>query len=95
MKKLYRLAVKRVIDSQVVVGWRLVINPHFFGMQLVGFQLEVRSPRKKEEVIAQLRLVDGLLLILDFHGQSLRVATYYENEKALERKIESDQNNLR
>jgi DNA-binding Lrp family transcriptional regulator len=83
-----RLAVKKVIDSQVVVGWRLVINPHFFGMQLAGFQLEVRNPRKKEEALSQLRLVDGLLLILDFHGKSLRVATYYENEKALRRKID-------
>jgi len=87
-KETVRLAVKKAIGSQIVVGWRLVINPHFFGMQLAGFQLEVSTSRDKEEVISQLRLVDGLLLILDFHGPGLRIATYYENESALLRKVE-------
>lgn len=83
-----RLTVKKAISSQVVVGWRLVINPHIFDMQLAGFQLAVHPSRKKEEVISQLRLIDSLLLILDFHGPGLRVATYFENEKALHRKIQ-------
>ena len=43
-----RLAIKIAMDFQLLVGWRLIINPHFFDMQLGGMQLEVSSSKKKE-----------------------------------------------
>jgi DNA-binding Lrp family transcriptional regulator len=83
-----RLAVKKATDSQMLIGWRLVVNPHFFGMQLGGMQLEVGASKKKEDVIAELRLVDGLVLILNFHSRVLRAAYYYESDGALKRKVD-------
>jgi DNA-binding Lrp family transcriptional regulator len=51
-------------------------------------QLEVNSAERKSEIISQLRLIEGVVIILDFHGKSFRVVLYYPNATSLQRRID-------
>jgi DNA-binding Lrp family transcriptional regulator len=82
-----RLTLKRSTDDGLVKGWRLVINPVLLGLELRGMQLDVDREERKKEIIAQLRLIEGVLVIFDFHGRGIRVVFYYPNSSAMERKI--------
>ncbi len=82
-----RLTLKRAVEEGAVKGWRIVVNPHLFGQQLRGLQLDVDNEERKTEAISQLKLVEGVLLILDFHGKGMRIAFYYSNDNALDRKV--------
>jgi len=82
-----RLTLKKVVDEGVVTGWRLVVNPHLLGQQLQGLQIDVSDSGRKKEIIDQLKLVEGVLLILNFHGRGIRVVFYYSSSSALERKL--------
>jgi DNA-binding Lrp family transcriptional regulator len=83
-----RLTLKKAMDEGLVKGWRLVINPNLFGHELSGLQLEVDHEERKQEVIEQLKLIEGVILLLDFHGNGLRVIFYHPKiESAIERKV--------
>jgi DNA-binding Lrp family transcriptional regulator len=82
-----RIALKKALEAGIVSGWRLVINPHLIGQQLEGLQLEVDSSERKPHVISQLRLIEGVVVIFDFHGKGIRIVVYYQNASSLERKI--------
>jgi DNA-binding Lrp family transcriptional regulator len=86
-----RLALHRAVESGAVRGWRLVINPNLFQMNVAGLQLEVAEGlqnKKGDVILPTLTLVDGVFLILDFYGKGLRLAMYYYNDRDLSRKIE-------
>ena len=71
----------------MISGWRLVVNPHLIGQELQGLQIDVNDLGRKKEVIDQLKLIEGVLLIFDFHGRGIRIVFYYSGSQALERKI--------
>jgi len=84
-----RLALKRAIDSGAILGWRLVLNPDIFGGFLAGIQLDVLGGQdRKYEAISKIKLIEGVILVLDFHGTGLRIVSYYDSQKSLERKID-------
>jgi DNA-binding Lrp family transcriptional regulator len=83
-----RITLKRSIESGLINGWRLILNPELFGCKLAGLQLNVHDAAKKSQVISQIKLADGVVQILDFHGTGLRVVLYFENGFALSRKME-------
>ncbi len=82
-----RMALKRAEQAGLIQGWRLVLNPHFLRSKLAGLQVEVEVERKTD-AISKIGLVEGVIIIFDYHGKSLRVVLYYESEQALRRKIE-------
>jgi DNA-binding Lrp family transcriptional regulator len=82
-----RTALKKALRDGIVSGWRLVINPHLLGQQLDGLQLEVDSVERKAGIISQIRLIEGVVMILDFHGKGLRIVLYYPNAPSLQRRI--------
>jgi hypothetical protein len=51
-------------------------------------QLDVDDASRKSRVISQISLVDGVVQLLDFHGTSLRVIAYFEDDSAFTRKVE-------
>jgi len=83
-----RVTLKRSIELGLIKEWRLILNPALLGRRLVGIQLDVDDETRKPQIISQIRLVDGVIQILDFHGTSLRVVLYFEEQFDLERKIE-------
>lgn len=83
-----RTTLKRSIESGLVQSWRLMINPELLGCKLAGTQLDVDEVGRKLHVISQIRLIEGVVQILDFHGTGLRVVLYFEDEFSLIRKKE-------
>jgi len=83
-----RVALKKALHDGIVSGWRLIINPHLFNQQLAGIQLEVNSAERKAEIISQLKLIEGVVMILDFHGNGFRGVLYYPNVTSLPRRTD-------
>jgi DNA-binding Lrp family transcriptional regulator len=84
--ELIRLRIKKITESGLLKGWHLIINPHVIGTELASVLLDCGDYRSKEEIIAQLKLVDRVIFIFDFFDDALRVAFYYEDEHELQRK---------
>src|SRR5579872_491306 len=81
-----RLAVKRAKDSGFVEQWRILLNPSLVGQKSGAMQLEV-GDYSKQDAISEIKLVDGVVLIFNFHGRALRIIFNYESEQSLERKL--------
>jgi DNA-binding Lrp family transcriptional regulator len=83
-----RRRLKRAEESGSLPGWRVMANPHLLGCEAASLDLEVDDEEKKDRAIAEVRLVDGVIKILDFRGRGLQVTLYYQNADALRRKTE-------
>jgi DNA-binding Lrp family transcriptional regulator len=83
-----RLAVKRAKDSGFVEKWRIFLNPDLLGQKAGAIQVEVNAVSKVHG-ISQIRLIDGVVVIFDFHDKGLRVIFNFETDQALERKLNS------
>jgi DNA-binding Lrp family transcriptional regulator len=81
-----RRRLKRAQLSGLLGGFHLIPNPHLLGRDAVEVDLEVAG-EDKDAAISQLELVDGVILVVDFHGKALRVMIYYQNEEESARKI--------
>ncbi len=82
-----RNRVARMREARILKGWELVINPHLIGRESASLELEVQNASAKNAAIEQIKLIDGVISILDFHGASLQVGIYYRHERALAKQI--------
>ena len=95
------LAKKRGIDDQTVrstIGrmqksgflktWSISLNPHVLGMECGSVVLDVGegASSKKDWIISQLKLIEGVVAIFSFlDDQGFRLVFYYEDDEDLER----------
>ena len=82
-----RRRVKRARESGFLKGWKLFLNPHLIGLESTGMQLDIDNEERKADVIKQVEQVNGVVILIDFHGRALRIILYFENETDLDRKI--------
>jgi DNA-binding Lrp family transcriptional regulator len=83
-----RYRVKRAQQSGALQKIELVLNPHSIGQEAAGIEVESSSEEKKTpETISQMKLVDGVVFVLDFEGKILRAVMFYESEKSLNRRL--------
>jgi DNA-binding Lrp family transcriptional regulator len=69
-------------------GSELIVNPRVLGLSPARIFVSVpESEHRKTDVISQLKLVDGVLLILDLHGEGMQVLLFCK-EEAMSRRIE-------
>ena len=83
-----RRRVKRARESGFLKGWKLFLNPHLIGLESMGVQLEIDDEDRKADVISQVEQVDGVVILINFHGRALRIILYYNGEKDLDEKIQ-------
>ena len=83
-----RRRVKQARQSGFLKGWKLFLNPHLIGWESTGMQLDIDDEERKAEVISQIQQLDGVVILVDFHGRALRVILYFADESDLERKIQ-------
>jgi DNA-binding Lrp family transcriptional regulator len=83
-----RRRVKRARESGFLKGWKLFLNPHLIGLESTGMQLEVDDEERKADVISQVEQVEGVVILIDFHGKALRVILYFENERDREKRVQ-------
>ncbi len=85
--------IRRRVSSLTQLGYirgsELIINPYLLGREPVRMLLDVGNPQlTKKNVISQLKLVDGVLLIIDTLGEGLQMILFCENEEAITRRTE-------
>lgn len=83
-----RKRLKRAQLAGVLEGFHLIPNPHLFRMESSAIELEVAEEAKKPGIVSQIRLLEGVVLIVDFHGSRLRAVVYHESDQALSRKVQ-------
>lgn len=83
-----RNRVDRLHAEGFIRGWKLGINPTFFGLRASYLFFDVRPPPPKQEVIRKIRLMPGVTLILGYYGNFLGVHVTYESDSALKKKTE-------
>lgn len=83
-----RKRVKRAREHGFLQSWRLIPNPDVLGQESAGIHFDVADESRKPELIEQVKLMDGVVLVVDFHGQALRLVFYSETERDLSRRIQ-------
>ena len=83
-----RKRLKKAQLAGVLEGFHLIPNPHIFHMESSAIELDVEDSARKPEIVSQIKLLEGIILIVDFHGSRLRVVTYCESNQVLARKIQ-------
>ena len=79
---------KKLRESGAMAGWRLVINPTFFGCQMLEATVDVLPESAKPDMIRKLKLINEILEIHDFYGRGLRLTVIYSSDEARSRIIE-------
>lgn len=64
-----------------------MIHPNLIGCVDAYVDLEVSNPERKQEVLSQLKLLEGVTTILNFEGKGLFVSFYGEPGEPLSRKL--------
>ena len=82
-----RKRIERARLSGIISGLQLIINPHLISRESASLELEVKDSANKAAVVDQIRLMEGVISILDFHGSALQVGIYYKQEKSLMRQV--------
>jgi DNA-binding Lrp family transcriptional regulator len=84
-----RRRVRSLWRQGYIRGSELVINPYLLGREPVRVLLNVGNPQlSKKNVISQIKLIDGVLLIIDTLGEGLQVILFCENEETIARRTE-------
>ena len=83
-----RKRIKRQEKLGAIQGWRAVIHPNLVGCVDAYVDLEVSNVDRKEEILSQLKLIDGVIVITSFEGKGLFVMFYTEPGEALTRKVQ-------
>ncbi len=79
---------KKLQEAGCMSVWRLVVNPAFFGYKAVSLRIGVLPESAKPDMIRKLRLIHGVVSIIDHHGPSLRILLLYDSEESRSRAIE-------
>jgi DNA-binding Lrp family transcriptional regulator len=83
-----RLRVNRAKECGFLPVWQMMANPLLFNYHEANLNLEVREEQHKADAISKIKLVDGVLNIVDFRGKDLAVHLYYsDNDDALAAKV--------
>ncbi len=85
-----RSVLKRMEDSGFLKTWSAILNPHIFNMEAESVLLESGNTASlsKDEIVSQLKLIAGVVIIFSFHDESVfRLIFYYEDGNDLNRKI--------
>ena len=83
-----RKRIKRQEKLGVLQGWRAAIHPNLIDCVDAYIDLEVSNLDRKDEIISQLKFLEGVVLIANFEGRGLNVLFYTEPGGALSRKIQ-------
>jgi DNA-binding Lrp family transcriptional regulator len=83
-----RKRIKRQEKIGILQGWRAAIHPNLIDCVDAYVDLEVGNVERKDEIISQLKFLEGVVVIANFEGRGLNVLFYTESGEALSRKIQ-------
>jgi DNA-binding Lrp family transcriptional regulator len=79
---------KRLQESGAMSGWRLIVNPTFFGCRVMDATVDVEPESAKPDMIRKLKLLREVTGIIDFYGRALKLIVVYNGEESRSRTIE-------
>lgn len=79
---------KRLQKTGALSGWRLLVNPTFFGCRMLDVTVDVQPESAKSDMIRKLKLVHEVTGIFDFYGKAMKVILIYNSEQSRSRTIE-------
>lgn len=84
-----RSRMQRMEELGILTGWDVMVHPELLGTRLTRFEVSVDEARK-QRVIEQMVLLDGVRIIFDYHGAGITGVFYTTpNNDRLPRLIES------
>ena len=79
---------RRFQEKDFLSGWRLIPNPSLFGYRMTMLLVDMAPKSPKDDMIRKLKLVHGIVVILNFHGDSLGIILFFGSDQSLTRTIE-------
>jgi DNA-binding Lrp family transcriptional regulator len=83
-----RIRVRRAERAGTIRRWQVEINPHILGCEATSVLLDVTNLGSKSAIISQIRLVDQVVMVVDFYDSPLRVDFYHENDRERDRRVD-------
>jgi DNA-binding Lrp family transcriptional regulator len=80
---------KRFQERGFLSGWRLLPNPSLFGYGYSVLLVDIPPKSSKDDLVERLKPVPGVVVILEYYGDSLGVNLFHDSEQSLARAIES------
>jgi len=82
------LRFKKLQEAGCMSVWQLVVNPTFFGYKLLDLMVDVQPESAKMDMIRKLKLVHGVIVLVNFLGKALKIILLYSGEEELSRTVE-------
>ena len=79
---------KKLRESGAMSGWRLIVNPTFFGCRVMDVTVDVEPESAKQDMIRKLKLVNEVTGMIEFYGRALKLIIVYNGEESRSRTIE-------
>ena len=79
---------RRLQEGGCMSRWQLMINPSFFGYQILDVVVRAQPESAKVDMIRKIRLIHGVFAIQNFQGNALKVLMLYDIEESRSRAIE-------
>ena len=82
-----RARARRLVDSGFIRGWEVHPNPRLFGLNERAVMVDVAGGSKRA-AMEKLGLIEGTVLLVDYHGAGVGMVFFYKDEKSLSRKLD-------
>jgi len=79
---------KRLQELGWMSIWQLIVNPTFFGCKMLDVMVDVQPEAAKADMIRKLKLIQGIVLLLNFYGKALKILAMYNSDESRSRTIE-------
>jgi len=79
---------KRLQESGAMSGWRLIVNPTFFGCRVMDATVDVEPESAKPDMIRKLKLVNEVTGMIDFYSRALKLIVVWNGEESRSRTLE-------
>jgi DNA-binding Lrp family transcriptional regulator len=78
----------RLKEKGFISGWKVVPNPSLFGYKMINIIVDTPIKSAKQDMIRQLKLIHGVVNIVDHHGDSLGITLLYDSDESRSSTIE-------
>jgi DNA-binding Lrp family transcriptional regulator len=82
-----RNRIKNLKDSGFLIGWRMLPNPVLLHRSSSFLFIELESEDSKDDVVSQIRPIDGVIVIALIYGKGMLVTLLDDPRKSSEKKI--------
>ena len=79
---------KRLQEAGCMSVWQLGVNPTFFGYKMLDVMVDVQYEPGKADMIRKLRLIQGIVVIVNFYGKALKLIFLYDSDDMRSRTVE-------